>query len=140
MIGFQRTLAALGVVLAWSGAARADSAGVAGPGSFPQKSGRDLYAAVCQGCHMSDAKGAVGAGVYPALAGDPNLQTAGYPIYIVLYGQKAMPGFGGFLDDAQVASVVEYIRTHFGNDFKGKVSADDVKAARQPGYRYYTLD
>lgn len=136
----RRVSAALGLVLAGSGAAFADSAGVVGPGSFPQKSGQAIYAAVCQGCHMPDAKGAIGAGAYPALANDPNLQAAGYPIYLVLYGQKAMPGFGGFLNDAQVAAVVGYIRTHFGNDYKDKVSADDVKAARQPGYQYHTLD
>lgn len=89
---------------------------------------------------MPDAKGAVGAGAYPALVKDENLQIAGYPIALVLYGQKAMPGFGGFMDDAQVAAVVNYLRSNFGNDYKDQVSADHVKAARQPGYIYHTLD
>ena len=51
-----------------------------------------------------------------------------------------MPGFGGFMDDAQVAAVVNYLRSNFGNDYKYQISADDVKNARQPGYIYHTLD
>jgi mono/diheme cytochrome c family protein len=59
---------------------------------------------------------------------------------MVLYGQKDMPGFGGVPDDAQVAAVVNYVQTHFGNNYDGKVTAGDVKALRQPNYRYFTLD
>jgi len=140
MTRIERALFGLLLAAVAGGVAYADSAGVVGAGSFPQRSGQDLYGAICQGCHMPDAKGAVGAGAYPALAGDKNLQNAGYPVYLVVYGQKAMPGFGGFLDDAQVAAVVDYVRTHFGNDYKDKVSTDDVKAVRQPGFEYFTLD
>jgi len=123
-----------------SGVALADSAGVVGANAFPEKDGQGLYAGICQGCHMPDGKGAVGAGAYPALVKNEKLAVSGYPMDLVIYGQKAMPGFGGFLDDAQVAAVVNYIRTHFGNEYKDAVSAEDVKAARQPGYRYFTLD
>jgi mono/diheme cytochrome c family protein len=131
---------ALAIALIGSGVAFADSAGTVAPNSFPHKAGQDLYAAICQGCHMPDGKGAVGAGSYPALADNSKLLSAGYPIYLVLYGQKGMPGFGGFLDDAQVAAVVEYVRTHFGNNYTDKISADDVKLLRQPGDQYHTLD
>ena len=34
------------------------------------------------------------------------------------------------LSDAQVAAVVNYIRTHFGNQYQDAVSADDVKRVR----------
>jgi mono/diheme cytochrome c family protein len=122
------------------GFALADSAGVIGANAFPERDGPAIYAAICQGCHMPDARGATGAGAYPALAGDKTLASAGYPVLLVLYGQKAMPGFGGFLDDAQVAAVVHYVRTHFGNDYKDAVTPADVKVARQPGYPYFTLD
>ncbi len=122
------------------GVALADSAGVVGVNQFPQRTGAGLYGAICQGCHMPDAKGAVGAGAYPALANDSNLQNAGYPVYMVVYGQRAMPGFGGFLDDAQVAAVVDYVRTHFGNHYTDPVKSEDVKAVRQPGYKYFSLD
>jgi mono/diheme cytochrome c family protein len=49
---------------------------------------------------------------------------------MVLKGQKAMPGLGMQLDDQQVADVVNYVRTHFGNKYKDKVTPADVKAAR----------
>jgi mono/diheme cytochrome c family protein len=35
---------------------------------FTEKSGEQLFSSVCQGCHMSDGKGARGAGTYPSLA------------------------------------------------------------------------
>jgi mono/diheme cytochrome c family protein len=37
-------------------------------GLFSMQDGEAIYKGVCQGCHMPDAKGAVGAGAYPALA------------------------------------------------------------------------
>jgi mono/diheme cytochrome c family protein len=133
-------IAAAAVFACANSPAFADSAGVVGKSAFAARDGKTLYSSICQGCHMPDAKGAVGAGAYPALAKDENLQTAGYPISLVLYGQNAMPGFGGFMDDAQVAAVVNYLRSNFGNDYKDQISADDVKAVRQPGYIYHTLD
>ena len=99
-------------------------------GSFPMQSGADIFHGVCQGCHMPDAKGAVGAGKYPALANNPKLEEAGYPVSVILHGQKAMPWFGDYFTDNQVASVVNYIRTNFGNHYAGKVTAADVKLQR----------
>ena len=92
--------------------------------------GEALYADVFQGCHMTEGVGAVGAGTYPALARNPKLATAGYPLFLVIHGRKGMPPFGKLLTDQQVAAVVNYIRTHFGNDFPDAVSADDARAAR----------
>jgi mono/diheme cytochrome c family protein len=99
-------------------------------GMFPQQSGADIFHGVCQGCHMPDAKGAVGAGMYPALANNKNLATAGYPVGIVIHGQKAMPPFGDYFTDEQIANVVNYVRTNFGNHYTDKVTAADVKAQR----------
>ena len=67
---------------------------------------------------------------YPSLAKNPKLETGDYAIYVVLHGQKAMPPFGRLMTDEQVAAVVTYIRTHFGNDYKEPVTAEDVKKAR----------
>jgi mono/diheme cytochrome c family protein len=100
------------------------------PLRFMPQSGEALYADICQGCHMPEGVGAVGAGAYPALARNPKLATAGYPLFLVIQGRKGMPPFGKLLTDQQVAAVVNYIRTHFGNDFPDAVSADDVRAAR----------
>jgi mono/diheme cytochrome c family protein len=98
---------------------------------FSEQTGEALYAGICQGCHMADAKGATGAGRYPALAANPNLEIAGYPISILVRGQNAMPAIGRQLTDAQVAAVVNYIRTHFGNAYTDRVKSEDVAAARK---------
>lgn len=99
-------------------------------GTFPQRTGEAVFKEICAGCHMADAKGAVGAGAYPALARNPNLESAGYPVGVILHGQKAMPWFDDELDDEQVAGVVNYIRSHFGNRYTDKVTPADVKAMR----------
>ena len=99
-------------------------------GMFPMQGGEAIYKGVCQGCHMPDAKGAVGAGMYPALAKNENLETAVYPVGVVVKGQKAMPPLGPYFSDQQVADVVNYIRTNFGNKYKDKVKPEDVKLIR----------
>ena len=101
-----------------------------GRGGFTEQGGEAIFKNVCQGCHMPQAQGAVGAGMYPALAKNPKLEVAGYPVSVVVNGQKAMPALGGMFSDQQVADVVNYIRTHFGNNYKDKVTAGDVKASR----------
>lgn len=96
---------------------------------FPYQDGEHLYRAICQGCHMPDGKGAQGAGAYPALAMNPNLESSGYPVHLVIHGQKAMPSFKNLSDD-QVAAVVNYVRSHFGNQYSDMISAQDVKDSR----------
>ena len=51
---------------------------------FTMQGGEAVYRNVCQGCHMADAKGATGAGSYPALAANPRLAEAGYVVAMVL--------------------------------------------------------
>src|ERR1700733_23959 len=82
---------------------RGNSNGFFAPSPF--QGGEAIYQGVCQGCHMPDAKGAVGAGAYPALAKNENLETAAYPVTVILHGQKAMPALGRQLDDQQIADV-----------------------------------
>ena len=79
---------------------------------------------------MAGAKGAEGAGRYPALASNPRLAGAAYVTHLVLKGQKGMPGFGDNLSNQQVCDVVNYVRTHFGNRYGGAVTPADVQAAR----------
>jgi mono/diheme cytochrome c family protein len=136
------TAAACSIAFLTGGEAWADSSGNMGGAfrSFPQTTGQALYDSICQDCHMPNAQGAIGAGRYPALADNANLETAGYPVTLVVYGQNAMPGFGGFLSDDQVAAVVNYIRTNFGNNYTDGVKSADVTAIRQPDFEYSTLD
>jgi len=105
--------------------------------------GADIYRQICQGCHMPDGRGAVGAGKYPALAGDRALLSARFMALTLLEGRRNMPAFGGTgqegfffitptLDDEQIAAVINYVRTHFGNHFRGTISAAEVKALRRP--------
>jgi mono/diheme cytochrome c family protein len=102
---------------------------------FSETSGEQLFANVCQGCHMPDGRGAAGAASYPSLAGDKNLEAGGYPVAIIVRGQRAMPAFGVMMSDDQVAAVVNYLRTHFGNDYHDEVTAQDVKTARPENNR-----
>jgi mono/diheme cytochrome c family protein len=98
---------------------------------FSEQSGEELFVNVCRGCHMADGRGATGAGIYPSLAGNKNLVAGGYPVAVVVNGQRGMPAFGAMMSDDQVAAVVNYLRTHFGNDYKDAVTAEDVKTVRQ---------
>lgn len=97
---------------------------------FTEKSGEALYNATCAGCHMPDGKGSQGAGHYPALADNPAIEAAPYVILNVLHGRKAMPSFGDAMNDDQVAAVVNYTRTHFGNRFAGSVTPSQVRSLR----------
>jgi mono/diheme cytochrome c family protein len=100
------------------------------PGHFAHQDGATLFRAICQGCHMADAKGAVGAGFYPTLAGNPKLASASYPALVVLKGRHGMPPFGGYLSDAQVAEVVNYVRSHFGNHYEDALTQPEVAKLR----------
>src|SRR5882762_3336703 len=97
---------------------------------FVEMSGEELFGNVCQGCHMQGAVGATGAGSYPSLVGNRNLEASGYPVYLVVNGRRGMPGFGDMMTDGQVAAVVNYLRTHFGNSYQDVVTARDVRDAR----------
>jgi|SRR5580658_3011421 mono/diheme cytochrome c family protein len=105
-------------------------------GKFAQQSGEELYQGICQGCHMPDAKGATGAGTYPALANNPRLAASIYAITVVVNGQRAMPSFGranppfgAALSSVQIANVLNYVRTHFGNQYSDVITPAAVKAA-----------
>src|ERR1700744_6232574 len=118
--------ACVGLVLC--GPAAAQETGRNAP--FPFEGGQAIFTGVCQGCHMPDAKGGVGGGAYPALAHNARLEVAGYPISVIVHGQKAMPPLGKMLSDSQVADVANYIRSHFGNNYMDQVKPEDVKAIR----------
>ncbi len=119
--------------------ARADDA--AAPGLIPLRAmdGRQIYEHICQGCHMPGAAGAVGAGHYPALAKDPILTSRRYTALTILTGRRNMPAFGakhavGFvgppitLSNEQIAAVVNYVRTNFGNHYRDPITAAEVAA------------
>ena len=105
--------------------------------------GEATYAHICQGCHMAAAQGAVGAGHYPKLAGDPALVSWQYVALTVLNGKNGMPALGTplsgltdfgtvHLSDARIADLVNYVRSHFGNKWKDKITAAQVATLPHP--------
>jgi mono/diheme cytochrome c family protein len=94
--------------------------------SPPPVTGEQVYRQVCQACHMADGRGGTGAATIPALANNPRLGPAIYPITMVLKGRGAMPWFDDLLTPAQVANVVGYVRTHFGNNYPAPVTEAEV--------------
>ncbi|KAB7644901.1 c-type cytochrome [Polymorphobacter fuscus] len=88
--------------------------------------GAVVYKEVCQACHMENAMGAEGAGRIAALARNRNLESADYPITVVTGGKGPMPWFRGGLSDQQIADVVNYVRSHYGNHYRDKITAADV--------------
>ena len=138
----------LGLVLLAAAAASgagADDTSVTSAAGLGTVGGADIYARICQGCHMPGAQGAAGAGHYPKLAGDPALVSWQYVALTVLHGKNGMPAFGQRptgeamdfllvnLSDAQVADVVNYVRSNFGNHYKGSITAEQVAALPHPG-------
>jgi mono/diheme cytochrome c family protein len=104
-------------------------------------SGQQIYEHICQGCHMSGGQGAVGAGAYPKLAGNGKFVSWEFVALTVLNGRNGMPPFGrpangespvAHLSDAQIAEVVNYVRSHFDNSFRSNVSAQQVAALPHP--------
>ncbi len=120
------------LIAAWVSPAWADEPGPSfgSPFRFTETGGAALYRSVCAGCHMPDGHGAVGAGSYPSLARDARLAASGYAIALVLHGHGAMPPFARTLTNDQVAAVVGYIRTNFGNAYPAPPTAAEVAAAR----------
>ena len=98
---------------------------------FSEQGGAELFRNVCAACHQPDAKGAVGAGAYPPLAEDKNLVSTDFMLAELLGGPRGMPAVARMMSDQQVAEVVNYVRTHFGNAYPDAVSAAYVAAARR---------
>lgn len=130
--------------LALATVARADDSAFTSTAGVGKASGADIYAHICQGCHMPQGAGAAGAGRYPTLAADKALGSWQYVAITVLNGKNGMPAFGlpadqvmeirtVHLSDAQVADVANYIRSHFGNRYTEKATAKDVAALPHPG-------
>jgi mono/diheme cytochrome c family protein len=114
----------------------------AGAGSFAQQTGdtagtgtqtstavtgEQTYKEICQACHMANAEGGKGAGNIPALAANAHLADAEFTLNRVIRGQGGMPAFADMLSSEQIAGVVSYVRTHFGNNYAAPVTVDDVK-------------
>jgi mono/diheme cytochrome c family protein len=127
---FVLRLLSLSLLLLGGSAALAQSPPLSKGWRFDEKGGEALYTHVCAACHQLDGKGAVGAAAYPALAGDANLASAAFAETVLLNGLRGMPPLGRLMSDEQVAGIVNYVRSHFGNAYDDALSAADVHALR----------
>ena len=113
----------------------------ADPDPATMKSGGQIYADECSGCHTENGRGI--AGMFPSLNGSPLVQQTDPTslLHVVLRGARsaataaaptapAMPAFGWILSDDQVAKVLTYIRNSWGNAAP-PVSAGEVGKTRQ---------
>jgi alcohol dehydrogenase (quinone), cytochrome c subunit len=103
--------------------------------------GAQIYLDRCAGCHRSDGKG--NGKAFPALAGNPVLQTADptSAIHIVLSGASmpvtrtapsamTMGSYASVLDDQQVADVVTFVQSGWGNQ-GAPATAEQVAKVRK---------
>ena len=131
------------LLLAAATAAYADDAAFTSRAGVGSMTGAEIYDRICSGCHMAGGQGAVGAGFYPKLAADKKLLSWEFAALTVLNGRNGMPPFGlpadqvmetraAHLSDAQIADVVNYLRSHFGNKYSTGVTAGQVAALPHP--------
>jgi cytochrome c oxidase cbb3-type subunit 2 len=103
--------------------------------------GAQIFATRCASCHQATGTGVPGA--FPPLAGDSVVNgPASAQIDVVLNGlhgksikgvayAAAMPAWGAVMTDADIAAVVTYERSSWGNH-GSSVTASDVAAGRHP--------
>lgn len=110
-----------------------------------KKAGQTVYMTVCFACHQPTGMGLPG--MFPALAGSDwaNAPKPDRVIRMVLHGfmgpitingkpfttpAPLMPPQGAALSDQQIADVLTYVRSSFGNNASA-VKPDQVKATRE---------
>jgi mono/diheme cytochrome c family protein len=121
--------------------ASSDNAGSDSSTASTQPDGAAIFNARCSVCHQANGQGIPGA--FPPLAGSEwMLADEAIPVAIVHDGlqgkievagnqyQGAMPKFGGQLSDAELAAVLSYARSQWGND-AGEISAETVTGHKQ---------
>lgn len=76
--------------------------------------GKAIYEQKCGSCHHADGKGG---GPFPALAGSKNVDAKDPTVVIatVKNGKGMMPAWKSQLSNAEIAAVVTYIRSAWGN-------------------------
>jgi cytochrome c oxidase cbb3-type subunit 2 len=105
--------------------------------------GQALFTATCAACHQAGGEGLPGA--FPPLKGDPAVNDADptHQIHVVLHGLQGatiggvayaspMPPFGATLKDAEVAGIINYERSSWGNHGV-HITAEQVAAERAKG-------
>ena len=101
--------------------------------------GKAIYIKICQACHQANGEGIPGS--FPPLAKSDFLANKEAAILQVLNGKTGeitvngqkynsiMPAQGTALNDNDIAAVLNYVYSNFGNDGT-KVTSDEVKEIR----------
>jgi cytochrome c oxidase subunit 2 len=91
------------------------------------ETGAALFASVgCAGCHGANGQGF---GIAPALRGNSFVRSPGNIVAQILEGDGAMPPFGSALSDAEIAAIVNFVRTEM-NGNVDLIDADFVAIIR----------
>jgi mono/diheme cytochrome c family protein len=91
--------------------------------------GEEVYTVSCSRCHQPDGMGVDP--VYPELAGNAfvTVREPHRVVDVIVHGRGGMPGFADNLSREEIAAVVSYIRTAWGNNASivspGQVVAPD---------------
>jgi cytochrome c6 len=85
--------------------------------------GKALFAKNCAACHQAKGQGIAGA--FPPLAGSAFVQGATDDVAAVLLkGRGGMPDFSSAMNDEEIAAVLSFVRSSWGN------KADGLEAAQ----------
>lgn len=131
-------LVLVGVGMLAAGCASQPTAAAEGEASQPgywrtnwEERGHELYRQNCATCHGEQGEGKED--VFPALAGS-ELVTGpiGGVVILPMFGRGAMPSFSSILNDEEMALVLSYIRTAWGNSAE-MISPSQVETFRQEG-------
>ncbi|WHZ11389.1 MAG: Cytochrome c oxidase (cbb3-type) subunit CcoO [Burkholderiaceae bacterium] len=146
--GYQTTSATGGAPAAsppaaMTAAATAPGAAPAAGFAYDAARGQALFTSSCAACHQATGEGIPGA--FPPLKGNGAVNDADATLHIhtVLFGAHgvtiggvayggAMPPFGGQLSDADIATIIDYERSSWGNHAK-QVTPAEVAAVRAKG-------
>jgi mono/diheme cytochrome c family protein len=90
--------------------------------------GKALFMTNCAACHQPTGKGIPGA--FPALASSKFVQGQGSEVATVLLkGRGGMPDFSESLSDRDIAAVLSFVRSNWGNK-AGSLTEAEVTALR----------
>ncbi|MES2163853.1 MAG: cytochrome c [Pseudomonadota bacterium] len=104
------------------------AAGASAPSRAQQMDGKALFMKNCAACHQASGKGIPGA--FPALAGNKFVQGKGTDVATVLLkGRGGMPDFSDSLSDQEIAAVLSFVRSNWGNQ-AAPLSEPEVLALR----------
>lgn len=112
------------------------------PSTTPAKKphpGESVYKAYCATCHQANGKGV--SGMYPPLTANVYVENKDSIIHVVLNGMQGKIEVDGeiynnfmaphsHLSDEELAGVISYVRSSFGNDLD-PVTAEEVASARK---------